>query len=312
MRITACVVLGIVLFSIANSGLCAAQEGKQVPAQQHSDPAGARTDDRTAIGETLNSFVKTFAARDAKALAGHFTAEGEFQNVQGMKLRGREALEGAFAAFFSQTPDLKAEIARQSLRFLSNDSAVDEGLVTVRRGPVEPATTARYTALVVREDGVWRLAMLSESPTTNEPSIEDLGWLIGQWKSAGGEGAEIQTTYSWEPGKKFIRMQFAIKESALALGGTQIIGLDPATGMIHSWTFEANGGVGEADWHRDGDHWVLDAAGTLADGSSLVETNVLRRVNEDTFTWQSINRLLNDAELADLAPVKVTRVKTEE
>jgi len=79
-----------------------------------------------------------------------------------------------------------------------------------------------------------------------------------------------------------------IKEKNLALSGNQVIGVDPATGLLHSWTFESDGGVGEADWSRDGDHWVLDADGTLADGRSLTETNVLRRVNEDTFTWQSV------------------------
>jgi hypothetical protein len=47
----------------------------------------------------------------------------------------------------------------------------------------------------------------------------------------------------------------------------------------------------------------------MPDGGALSETNILRRVNADTFTWQSIDRTLDDAELADLAPVKVTRVK---
>src|SRR5262249_51244376 len=103
--------------------------------------------------------------------------------------------------------------------------------------------------------------------------------------------------------------QFNIKEKGLALSGSQVIGVDPATGAIHTWTFEADGGVGEADWSRDGDHWVLEAAGTLTDGSTLTETNILRRVNDDTFTWQSVDRKHGDEVLPDLAPVKVTRVK---
>src|SRR5262249_4623400 len=122
-------------------------------------------------------------------------------------------------------------------------------------------------------------------------------------------GAEIHTTYAWAPNKKFIHAQFTIKERDRTFVGTQVIGVDPATEGLHSWTFEADGGVGEADWNRDGDHWVLDAHGTLTDGRSLTETNILPRVNNDTFTWQSINRSLEDSELADLAPVKVTRLK---
>jgi uncharacterized protein (TIGR02246 family) len=256
----------------------------------------------------MQSFVKAFEARDAKALAAHWTAEGEFTNVAGDTVRGREPLEKGFSAFFAKTPEVKAEVHPDSLRFLSSGLAIEEGSVTVRRGPAEPTTKARYDAHFVREDGRWLLAQLSESPG-GDASIDDLAWLVGEWKSASGQGAEIHTTYSWAPNKKFIHSRFTIKEKDLELSGSQVIGVDPATGSLHTWTFEADGGVGEADWNPDGDHWILDAAGTLADGSTLTETNILRRVNNDMFTWQSIDRLFDDAELPDLAPVKVTRVK---
>jgi uncharacterized protein (TIGR02246 family) len=271
-----------------------------------------RDEDRAAIRSAMQSFVKAFEARDARALAAHWTPEGEYQNELGETVRGREALEEGFAEFFAQTPELKAEVSPESLRFLSSSSAIEEGSVTVRRGPTEPTSQAYYSALLVREDGNWLLAQLSEM-SGEELSIEVLEWLIGDWASSGGDGdgAEIRTTYSWAPNKKFIVGQFTIKEEELTLSGSQVIGVDPAVGAIHTWTFEADGGIGEADWSRDGDHWVLDVIGTLPDGSTLIETNILRRVNDDTFTWQSIDRLLNDVELTDLAPVKVTRVKAE-
>jgi len=109
--------------------------------------------------------------------------------------------------------------------------------------------------------------------------------------------------------RKFLQARFTVKEKDLTLSGNQIIGVDPATGAIHSWTFEADGGVGEGNWSLDGDHWLVDASGTLRDGRTLTETNVLRRVDADTFTWQSIERRLQDETIDDLAPVKVTRVK---
>jgi CheY-like chemotaxis protein len=48
---------------------------------------------------------------------------------------------------------------------------------------------------------------------------------------------------------------------------------------------------------------------TLPDGRTIKQTNVLRRINDDTVTWQSVDRVLGDDEIPDLAPVKVTRVK---
>lgn len=280
------------------------QQAGNPPAVVAADP---RTADREAIQAALQSFRKAFEARDAKALAAHWTAEGEYRNDAGVTVQGQAALADAFDRFFAQTPEVKTELQPRGLRFLGTDAAVAEGSVKVRRGPSAAATRADFNALLVREQGHWRLAQLSETSDPG-PSMEDLAWLVGEWQSVAGEAAEIHTTYAWSPSKKFIHGQFRVKEKDRELAGSQVIGIDPATGALHSWTFEADGGVGEADWTPDGDHWVLDAVGTLVDGATLAETNILRRVNDSTFTWQSIDRSLDDEAIPDLAPVKVTRV----
>ncbi|MDZ4784370.1 MAG: SgcJ/EcaC family oxidoreductase, partial [Planctomycetia bacterium] len=293
--------LAVLTCSLLTSIQANAQTGAK-PKPRPAAPAGQsdpRADDRAGIQAAMTSFREAFKARDAKAMTAHWTAEGEYRNQSGVQLQGRVALEQAFAAFFAKTPELKVDSQPEALRFLSRDSAVQEGVVNVQRGAAEPMVPARFTALLVREDGSWRLASLVESPK-DDVSVADIGWIVGEWKSTGESGAEIDSTYTWSANKKFIHGQFSIKEKELTLTGAQIIGVDPATGMLHSWTFEADGGVGEADWSRDGDHWVLEAAGTMTDGSSLSETNLLRRVNDDSFTWQSIDRLLDDEELADL------------
>ncbi len=304
MRTIAPVIL-LMLFA-GQRAIC--QEGPAAGSGGAAGAADARAKDRAAIQAAMKSFVKDFEARDAKALAVHWTAEGEFENDRGNNVHGHAALEQAFAEFFKRTPDVSAAIESTGLRFLSDATAIEDGKVTVRRGPADAANPAKYSVLWVRDNGNWRMARLSESPA-DDPTINDLAWLIGEWKSSPDGHAEIHTTYSWSPSKKFIHGRFTLKKKELSLSGDQIIGVDPATGLIHSWTFEADGGVGDADWTSDGDHWVLDAEGTLSGGSTLSETNVLRRINNDTFTWQSVARLLDDDELADLPPVKVTRVK---
>ena len=42
-----------------------------------------------------------------------------------------------------------------------------------------------------------------------------------------------------------------------------MIGKDAASEGLRSWTFESEGGFGEATWSRDGKKWVLDSAGRL-------------------------------------------------
>lgn len=268
-----------------------------------------RSKDLAAVRQAMESFRKAFESRDAKTVANHWTAEGEYHNEQGVTVRGKDELTKGFAAFFAKTPEVRAEIKPSFTRFLSRDTAVEEGVVTIRSVSAAPVTTARYNALLAREDGKWLIAQMDESPAEHAPSIEDLRWLVGEWKTAVGSAAEVHTVYSITSNNNFIHAQFSIKEKALALRGDQIIGVDPASGSLHSWTFEADGGIGEADWLRDGDHWVLDVVGTLADGRTLIETNILRRIDDNNFTWQSINRLMDDQELPDLPPVKVTRIK---
>ena len=289
-------------------GLAVAQS--ETRPKPSADDAATRPEDQAAVRAAMQSFVKAFGLRDAQALAAHWTTQGEYQNENGKTVRGRDALEKGFAQFFAKTPEIAAQVRADSLRFLSKDAAIAEGDVSIRRGPLEPAGNAHFSAFFVREQGRWLIARLSESSDEGD-SIADLDWMIGEWKALSGQGAEIRTTYAWDANKKFIHVRFALKEKALSLSGTQIIGVDPASGGIRTWTFEADGGVGVADWSRDGDHWELDVAGTLADGRRLTETNILRRVNNDTITWQSINRSLDGAEVADLAPVKVTRIKPE-
>lgn len=295
---------GVLLaLAIGIPGWAAAQE---TPATRKPPaPAG---DDAAGVHAFMSSFVKAFEARDAKGLAAHWTTEGEYANAQGVTVRGRAALEAAFASYFANTPEVTARVQSKALRFFSHDSAMDEGIVTIQRGPTDTPTEAQYTALLVREQNQWRLALMSEKDVEVDP-VEALDWLVGDWVSAAGQGAEIRTTYEWAPNKKFLYGKFTIKEPQFSASGLQVIGVDPETGSVHSWTFEADGGVGEADWRRDGDHWQLDVVATLPDGSTLRQTNIMRRINDDTFTWQSIERLVGDTDMADLPPVKVTRVK---
>ncbi len=312
-RRTGLIALLLLIVGVALSGVGIWPTLGSAVAQTEARPkpdAPTQPEDQAGVRAAMQSFVMAFGLKDAKALAAHWTTQGEYQNDKGKTARGRDALEKGFAKFFAKTPEVKAEVRTNSLRFLSKDAAIEEGTVIVRRGPVEPASTANYSVLFVREQRRWLIAQLSES-SDDADAITDLDWIIGEWKSINGQGAEIRTSYTWDANKKFIHVRFTIAEKALALSGTQIIGVDPAIGGIRTWTFEADGGVGVADWNRDGDHWELELTGTLSGGRQLTETNILRRVNNDTITWQSINRLLDGTELADLPPVKVTRIKSQ-
>jgi hypothetical protein len=152
------------------------------------------------------------------------------------------------------------------------------------------------------------MAVVREWPVETT-SLNDLEWLIGTWVAKRGDDTEVRTTYEWALNKSFIRMQFSIRQQDRTVTGLQMIGKDASTGELRSWTFDSEGGFGEATWSRDGNKWSQDSAGRLANGSTLAATNVLVPLNKDSFTWQSVERSVDGEEVDDLPPVKVTRVK---
>ena len=100
----------------------------------------------------------------------------------------------------------------------------------------------------------------------------------------------------------------AVKRQFRSLSGTIRISHDPQTGQLRSWHFDDNGGHGQSLWIRDGNRWVLDAVGVQPDGTETAAVNVLVRINNDAFTWRSLDRVAGDEALPDTPPVKLTRV----
>ena len=272
--------------------------------------AAARPADEQAIRAASQAFAKAFEKGDAAAVAALFTEGGEYYDENGKSVRGRAALAKAYAAFFAKRAELKTESKSDAVRFLGQDAAVEEGTFTVRAKD-QPAMSSRYSAMFVRQDGKWLMAMLKEwgDDTTDRASLNDIAWLIGTWESTTGD-VTARTTYEWAPSKAFIIVQYAIstKGAGKPMIGKQVIGVDPATGMLRSWTFDADGGIGDATWAWDEGRWAIDSTGTLADGSSTTALNFLTKTGPDSFSWKSVKRIVDGESLPDLGPVTVKRV----
>jgi len=269
-----------------------------------------RKADGDAVRAAAKDFVKLFAKGDAKGLAALWTEEGEYVADDGTTLRGRAEIEDGYSQFFKKNPDVTLDLDVESVHFVSHDNAVAEGVARTHSGAkaAEP-TSSRVSALYALENGKWLLALLREWPDEGA-ALRDVDWLIGSWE-AKGDNVDVRTTYEWDDSKAFLRAHFTIQNKGKegALSGTQLIGKDPRTGLLHSWLFENDGGFGEAVWTWDGKQWRLDAAGVEPNGGETTATNLLTPLDKDSFTWQSINRKSGDEDLPDIAPVKVVRVK---
>jgi uncharacterized protein (TIGR02246 family) len=310
-------VLAVGLLPILGSGLFPGKDGLSLQpraigqAQGVSEKPGPdqeRQTDREAIRTLAQEFSKAFEQGDAKAIAALYTPQCEYYDDNtGEMFRGREGIEQAFTDLFRKRPKSKAVAQTLSIRFLGRDTALDEGLVHIQPAGSEPLSS-QYSCLCVREDGQWRIALVREWGAAQE-KLEDLLWLLGDWV-AKSKDREVHISFRWNDNKTMILNQFTIKEAdRVAFSGTQRIGRDPQTGQIRSWTSDGNGGRGQAFWVRDGNSWLLDANGLLADGTETSSVNILTRIDNDHFTWRSVDRQIGGEELPATDPIKVLRTK---
>jgi len=280
--------------------------GQAPAAPQKPAAAEDRQPDRDAVRKAIDGFVAAFRKGDGKAVAAHWTAEGEYISDDGTAYRGRAALEKEYAAHFAKNPGNGLEVEVDAVRFPSRDNAVVEGHFKLRKKGGE-LVVSRCSFLYAREDGKWLIAIAREW-AGDGLSLRDLEWLVGTWE-AKREGTVVSTRYEWTANKSFIRCHFSVTRDGETNTGMQMIGKDPSTGALRVWTFEDEGGVGEADVTRDGKKWTFTARGATAEGQVLTATNVMTPLDADSFLWHSVGRALDGEELPDLPPIKVVRVK---
>jgi uncharacterized protein (TIGR02246 family) len=268
------------------------------------DPA--RDADREAILQSGRDFKAAFEKGDAKAVAALWTEQGEYESEDGEVLRGRAAIEAAFAAHFKASPAGKSEVKVDSIRFPSRDTAIEEGLTCALAGGGLP-DSSRYRVVHVREDGKWQIALCREWGA-NECRMIDLDWLIGSWH---GESKErtLDITFSHDENAPFVIGKFSnVVDGKQVPMGTMVIGVDPATRQFMSWHYDQDGGYGHGRWLRERNHWVVDSNGVKGDGTPIAAVNVLSRIGDNEVGWRTIDRKLGGQALPDAAPIRLSRV----
>jgi uncharacterized protein (TIGR02246 family) len=297
------VVAGLVL-GILGVGFMTAQDTKS--------KGPDRTADKQAIDKLIKDNIKAFNDRDAEAIAANWTAEGEYIRNDGTPIRGRAEIQKGYADFFKTLKEKsKLEVQTDNLRFTSADTAIAEVTLRLKNEKGDEIASSWRNTLVVREGGQWKTAVVREwdRDTALDVSLKELEWLIGTWQVS-AKDREVTTAYEWDEHKTFIRGKYTVKEKGKVVeSGTQMIGKDNAAGAIHSWVFQSDGGFGDGLWTRDGNKWSVEFYGVTPEGSELSATAIYVHLNDNTYTWQSVNQTVNGEPIADTKPLKVTKQK---
>jgi len=258
------------------------------------------------IRATATDFVKAFDAADSKAVAALWTEQGEYESEDGTVLRGRAAIEAAFASHFKQHAGAKTAIKIESIRFPSRDSAIEEGITSTLADGALPSS-ARYRVVHVREDGKWRIALCREW-AGDENRMIDLDWLIGSWHAQAKE-QDLTISFARDKDGPFLLGEFTANVAGKSVPlGTMKIGVDPATRRFMSWHFDTDGGYGHGVWLRERNHWAIDSSGVQGNGAATASVNVLSRFGEDELGWRSIDRVIGGKAQPEAPPVRLKRV----
>jgi hypothetical protein len=163
----------------------------------------------------------------------------------------------------------------------------------------------------VKRDGKWLLDRVTdkakEETASRYEQLKSLEWMVGSWSDE-TDDAHVELDCNWTKNKNFITRAFRISiDGQVDVSGMQVIGWDPIAKTIRSWTFDSNGAFAEGKWERRGDRWFIRNRGVLPDGRSASMINVMKQVDENSLTWQTIERTAGEELLPNIDAIQLVR-----
>lgn len=299
MRKTA-IVLG--LLAVCLLGLTVRSGDGQAPAAK-DDPAINK-----AIGQAVAAYADVFNKGDLKALGAVWAEDAEYIDEQGTVTRGRDAITALFKQYLADLKGAKIAFKVTSVRALTPEIAMQDGTSTITM-PDGSVDEGRFTAVWFKKDGKWYIRSARDLPYEAADTVgatgalKELQWMIGNWE---GEKGGVQVTVRWTLNRAFLSQEYTVKDPAGDMQVTQLVGFDPLTGQIKSWTFDSRGGYGEGLWTREGNAWYVETAGVLPNGQTGRAVNVIRYVDDQHVVFQARDREIGGQPIPD-SEVKLAR-----
>ncbi|MCC7475468.1 MAG: SgcJ/EcaC family oxidoreductase [Pirellulales bacterium] len=279
-----------------------------------------QTSDEAAIRANAGKYVEAYNRRDARTMASMWSPDAVYTDKEtGVSVVGREALTKLFDDVFAGAEDAKLKVNIESVEFVSPNVAIEKGAaeVSYSKSPVEKT---QYAAVHVRRDGQWLLDRVTETNTPERPGepppsnyehLKELEWMIGTWIDR-SDNSTIATECSWTKNRNFMTRSFSMTvDDEVKHSGMQIVGWDPVAKQIRSWVFDSDGSYNQGTWTRKGDAWLIQQRGTLPDGGMTSATNIIKRLDNDSFTWQSTDRVVDNEIQPNTEEVLIVRQAEE-
>lgn len=271
--------------------------------------------DKKAIQNTAQAYQEAFNQKDAAKLSQFWAPDAIYDNpISGKYAEGREAIEKLFNERFSQNQQSRVDITVKNIEFINENEALQNGIMKLTI-PDQPAQKMAYQVEFVKENGKWLINAIKEAELQEAPSnfehLKELSWLIGRWEDT-DEDVEIIFNNQWDKYKNFITQQFEMKIFGQEnIEGKQIIAWDPVNEVIRSWVFDSDGGFGEGVWKKVEKSWHEVMNYTLTDGREATSKNIYTPVDDQNYTFSSVDREVDGEILPNIDPVTVNKIAQE-
>ncbi len=308
--LAAVVSVGIIAFAAAFA------EDSTVPRKENLKRSSQSPTDTEAgaIRTQSQAFIDAFNQRDAKAVAALWTEDGEYIDDTGRRFAGRTEIEKGYANLFASNPNVTIKIAIDSIRVLSQGAATEEGSAVIEPSPMGVSGISRYSAIHVKVDEKWLMASVRDTWVETPPaarSAADLKWMIGTWV-AEEHGVQTESICRWSANERFLERRYTTtKLDGTKTTGLQLIGWNPLGQHVQSWDFSPDGGHSMGIWTATDGGWQSQVQGTTGHGIPTAAVNVLIRLDDNAYMWQSTQRTVGESAIPDTDEIVIKRSKPD-
>jgi len=257
-----------------------------------------------------DKYTAAFDQADVKALSALYANDVEYTTETGALILGQKAVLDGLTKYFAKNKGAKLALHTESARLVTPEVLLEKGLSTLI-SPTGTSEFTRYSVTYVKKGGDWLITEITETtlPGANAATqaLGEIAWMVGSWKD-NSPGITVETHADWTKQNHFLRRSFSVTRTGQnTVEGTEVIGYDPVKGHLRSWIFDSEGGFGEGAWTQEGNRWLVSTKATGPDGSQSSSQHIITRIDDNKYTWESINRVRDGEVLPNLEKIEVVR-----
>lgn len=277
---------------------------------QEAATAAPASADEQAVRQVTQNFVKAFNSGNAEKVAALFYSGADLIDDAGNVHKGAAAIKDVLGRFFAKFPGATSTMTADSVWMVSPGLAIEEGRRVVSTKDDKPTAATRYTLVMIKQRGEWKIASGREVEDDDSLSpherLKPLAWLVGDWVDEGSD-AVIQISCKWSEDKNYLLVDFDSKvQGKPAMKSSQRIGWDPLTQKIKSWVFDSDGGHGDGLWAQIENRWVIRSFAVMPDGQTGSATITLEPGDKDSYVMKGFDRIRGKTAEPDFE-VKIVR-----